>query len=761
MKLRNNNKGVALISVMIVAMIAMILATVVLELTYNSLLSRRVNSRSNKNFYEAEFAVNNVETTLQAVSAYAASMATTDSSKTFSQHAAEAILKSSSLSSTDITASANYSAIADYFFSQMDEDVKKVLGYNNGTTRLLSNDPSTAKFEITGIKQEPGQGGSVTFTVHFKYEGKDSNGNNNGFLTDITTDLVINDVTDRSNPTNFALGSYSMFAGSGATFYNGSSDLSNGQIASFTQEGNAYIGTIDGSADALTIEQMILIFDGMNVFVNGDIRVTNHGGIMFSAMPKKDSEGNTSKPLITIRGTIYLDDTSVLSIAQGCNIVCEDIKVYISQVGEYVSVFDGVAYSSYVADGTNTVTEYPGMFPYMKDDKAEVFAKTPLNYHTDWYSKKTSGCIVYHEGIEQEDGSYLGGKSYVIVPSGDHKNFHKAGDEEMVSVGMTLNCDNQLQGAEAVTNVWDFNDQQFTCDAELASILNVPLLKWQNQQGSNISRDKTQKIAHDTDETIDYNNPVFVNNSSGGNSVLVYPIQSVNKEGPRTSDASLNKFTDKSAFSDYDYEDYASKFTSIKNGDYANVETEIKSTIIPEITKNQVMVLVSQNGLTVQPNNSIKFICTYGNPIVQFNGGESFVGLYISGEHLSYSTMAKGNSISYSILALADADPTFKESLKNLLNELQFTTNYDSSYFRSVQKSGDRYLPNGNSQGTFNALGYEGYRYAYAMGSMNSLFYGGFPSLLEVPDTDQISQYVSMNQKSNYDYVMVQNWKTN
>ena len=93
--------------------------------------------------------------------------------------------------------------------------------------------------------------------------------------------------------------------------------------------------------------------------------------------------------------------------------VCEDIKVYIYEVGEYVSIFDGVPYSSYVQDGTNTVKEYPGMFPYQVDDKSQVFGKSILNYESYWYTKKTAGCVLFHSGEKQADGSYKGKKSYV------------------------------------------------------------------------------------------------------------------------------------------------------------------------------------------------------------------------------------------------------------------------------------------------------------------------------------------------------------
>ena len=56
-KIQKDNRGIALVSVMVLLTVCMLLATVIIEITYSSMISRRVNTRSDNNFYSAESAV--------------------------------------------------------------------------------------------------------------------------------------------------------------------------------------------------------------------------------------------------------------------------------------------------------------------------------------------------------------------------------------------------------------------------------------------------------------------------------------------------------------------------------------------------------------------------------------------------------------------------------------------------------------------------------------------------------------------------------
>jgi cell division GTPase FtsZ len=103
------------------------IATVVLQLTYRSLLSRGVNKKSDDNFYSSESALDDIETVLQNIAVNSINSVQSDSSgnTTFINAAQAALVNvtgASDVSSLDNT------QISEYIFNQLDSDTKAILG---------------------------------------------------------------------------------------------------------------------------------------------------------------------------------------------------------------------------------------------------------------------------------------------------------------------------------------------------------------------------------------------------------------------------------------------------------------------------------------------------------------------------------------------------------------------------------------------------------------------------------------------------------
>ena len=752
LKLNKDNQGVALLSVMIVLTVALLLATVVLEVTYNSLLARRSGKNSNVNFYEAEVAVSNVENTLQSISAYSANQTATASEKNFVEIAETILLQSANITdNTKVDNADNYGKIADYLFSQMDLETRKVLGYNNGTTRLETGDTdgSSAKFEVEKITADRKIGGSINVKVRFKYEGKNKNGVSNGYLTDISTELIINDTSDRSNPSGLPAASYSAFAGGGADYYNGDSLSGPQMLNSFTQEGNVYIGKKANTSEAMSVDGTMVLLEGMNIFINGDVNLKDHAGLVFAATPKQtktdDGKTVTENPKTTIRGKIYLDDSSFLTITNGCELVCEDIVLKSNNT----SIFDPngpsyVSFTGYNSQAQNSGKAYYGMFPFPYSKISELKGKKGQSSNNmDWWDKKTGGCVLYRE-VDSAGKEY----SYVVeyttkknAQGKDVEGFYKAGTNEQIK-DILVNHDAQIKGHEATMNIWTSNDKTYEVDSEFASLCNVPVLEYICRHVGNVDRGVRSFANIEIDGTkvmnisseFNYDNPTLLKLEDGsGASLMTYTNLAI--DNLDISNDSSNK----------PYKGLLPEAT----GDYVPV-SGLSSNKFPKMT-----MFYGRNvgrGEVIHCDNTHLYVfCTYDSYIVHPSCGDYFAGLYMTSDKVSFQINGEGNTVAYSISELMDQDEAFAESIPDVLKEMQYTTSLQNCWFNTS-----------TSEGISSKAIKEKYLHQiYSIGSLNSVFINGLPSILEVSDNSGNSIIKTINNQKNFDYVMVQNWVTN
>ena len=116
-----NNRGVAMVSVMIIATVCFLVATIVLEITYTSLLSRKVYRTSNDTMYSAEAAVDDMETVLQSIAVYSIKENKTDPSRHFVDVVEETLKKASGATALTDTAT-----VSDYIYNNLDPYYKKM-----------------------------------------------------------------------------------------------------------------------------------------------------------------------------------------------------------------------------------------------------------------------------------------------------------------------------------------------------------------------------------------------------------------------------------------------------------------------------------------------------------------------------------------------------------------------------------------------------------------------------------------------------------
>lgn len=349
-KIKNDNQGIAMISVIILLGIVMLLAGSLMSVASLSYKMRNISQASKDNFYSAEGAVDEVQSIVQQMA---------------SMRLAEA-----KTSKTDFT-------------TALCADILS-LGANNEERaealrlRLQATTQSNIKeLTISNVSVTPDDSSVVLEDVYIEYE------DSKGFATNIRTDIVVNAPTYTSTP-EVPLGKYSMFVGSGADIQGagGNPNPNANQYAQMIQEGDVYIGAqVSGNVMqdvALNIWGAInVVFEGDSVTINGDIKLDKHASLTFIG---KDVE---------VRGKIILSEKSNLLIGTTTNLVAEDIIVdgHSVKSGACSQIPDGVGNSVY--------------FPFKEDRKTIIPADTSMMEQS--YIGQDKSNIYY---FELTDGQY-------------------------------------------------------------------------------------------------------------------------------------------------------------------------------------------------------------------------------------------------------------------------------------------------------------------------------------------------------------------
>jgi hypothetical protein len=728
--LKSSNRGVALVSVLIALTVCLLVATVVLEITYTSLLSRKVNKYSNDNFYSSETALDDVETVLQNVAVYTMNQLKTESSTEFIESAASTLLASSGATSLNDT-----DAISQYLFSQLTDETKAVLGKQtealDGTTTY---EYDSSKFKITTVEKDITTSSSskstLTFSVELNYIDPDTN-----YETRIATDLIMNDVTHRTPAASYSIGSYSMFTGGGATFTGNDSTTS---LSCFIQEGNAYIGMMTDSAPtALNITgQTSVIFDGNRIIINGDVYVKN--GTLIFAGDKVDD----TRTEVDIRGTLYIYNDAAVVLSDGVDLMVKDIK-YIDSSGNKSSVFtDGKSYIN-----TLTTTKYTDcLYPYTVDNVEALKTMSETTVVKDWTDSKTKGCIL---GYNKDTGV-----SQVIAYNSTDKNWYYV-DKKTTTTnnddGTTTESTDFVLGAkfdglinhsdyfmpEALATVWTCDDTQENVDAEMCHFVNMDVLYWQKLYGNG--------------NVIDYSRAQSIKALAGGSSAST-SAGTVGYESPSgyTFDVRLVDGITTSLLK--------ANSDSIKNvtGDYYNSIVSGK-TVKGKTLTGATIFIGSNGGFVVNDSvgkNSLALTVAWTAYGFGMNSGQ-FTGLNLSASKIAFSVNGKGAVTSYSILGANDdyTDQTSND-LVDLINELKYLTFFDiNSYFDTKGNGATWYTETGGTSGSWEDF--------YALGSIDSLFVGGLDAFFSTDDTSNAGGDITVNSSNMYNFITVENWQTN
>lgn len=354
-RFRQDDRGIALISVMICVMLCFLLSATIMRVSFLSFLQKSVKKESVNAFYANEGYMDDLKAGLQDVAAHAIAASTTSSNK--------GIAFINSIESQIKTASGGTSITQAGVIAFLTNQLNKTAG---GGKVKITSDASTP---ITVTKSADGKEILIK-NVIIQYESfvDADNVSKNGYVSEVKTDIRFRapfyELEEGGNSTT-----YSIVAANGATMADGQGSGRN-QWGNLKQNGDIYIGYTRGTvtvayedapantkpyvakASALTVKQhMSYWLTGDSVIINGDVNISDHSNFIF-----------TGKKL-EVRGTIYISDNSHLVLStKNTSITCKDIVVGSKSVkgGEYgypsVTATSGlpVDYDTSTMDNNNT-----------------------------------------------------------------------------------------------------------------------------------------------------------------------------------------------------------------------------------------------------------------------------------------------------------------------------------------------------------------------------------------------------------------------
>lgn len=729
LKRKLNDEGIALVSVMIVLTVCLLIASTILEITYFSLLSRRISTKSTDNFYSAEVALEDMETVLQSVALYSVNQIRSNPTTNFVDLATQTL--NTSAGTTDISSTAGKAALSRYLFNSLDDDIKKILGTESGGTYVYS----ASNFKVTdvGVKTDGG-GGTVktalVITVEFNYV------NENGFMTSISTDIVMRDVTTRTPATAESIGSYSCFNGGGADFPE-SNDYSTGEVVYF-QEGSCYFGTQAGTSTSVSVKKVGLIFDGDRVIFNGDLVLKDHAYVAFDGYHVK-SDGSVVYPMVDVKGKVYIDSTSAMIISEGCDFMCQDI-VFVDGTTEY-SAFAGT--KPYIK--ANGSQHYPAMFPLNTDSKNLVMTNGTQALHGDWFSggftNKVGGAVLYRV---PEGGTNAG--TYVMQYNASSGNWTTLGGP---TVGATINHSDSF-GTEALATVFCHDGTAQTVDAELAVVDNIQVMYMQTKIGDGA-------VVKGSSRVINKNIAGVI--SSLDYSATADPMKDQLDAYFTKQNFTLGPINDLRIYT-------INGVTQSNLSSYLTDASVAKAYLAPlrnnalgSGTPDYYVNLGSSAGVTVNASNdNLHLLNNLLGYDVQMNGGQNTVGIFISADKVVYKPMGKGTIVARSILSVKDKYGAGSEVWTNMQKSvvaIAFSENAQDNLWQV--SAGTPLHPDLLGSNTSTDM----YQNAYALGMVNNTFENGVASLLDETTGGGGIADVSVNINGMYDLISVQNWTVN
>ena len=381
-----DDRGIALISVMVCIMLSFLLSATILRVSLLSYLQKGVAKQATDTFYENESYLDDIKMGIQQKMAVAMTSSTTKSQATFITNFKKALLGDASWAS---------------------DKAKVAAALKSMITTTNSTDVSVTVNGDCFVAQGNGEFVIKDVIIEFTDSSKD------GYYSKIKTDIRIRSPFYETSSS----GGYSMIAG-GGSFSVGSGS----QAGTVRQKGGIYIGYMNGSyADTTRFSQTFkaakalevagkqnLIYEG-DVLMNGDLYISDSSRVVFL--------GNA-----TIRGTIFISSNSKLIIQDGKTLKCRDIIVNVSE--------KNASYSVSTPDGGSQSRNYKAC------NTSGVAKDQSVATATGGYS---------HTALTSKVSSYLplANKDYQDIPGGSD-SFYSAFDNK----GPLFYCTN-VNGNEA------------------------------------------------------------------------------------------------------------------------------------------------------------------------------------------------------------------------------------------------------------------------------------------------------------------------
>lgn len=363
-RMKEDNRGIALISVMICVMLSFLLSATIMRVSLLSYLQKGIAKQATTTFYENETFVDDIKLGVQ-------------------QKVAMAFANSSSTSQTSFLANFKSALLASGTGTTEKAQLESALASFISNTEALKVVSVTVDGEGGVLFKPEGEGEYVIKNVRIEY----TDNTKDGYISKIKTDIRIKSPFYMTVPDDDG-SDYSFVASNGAVVADGQGSNRN-QWGSLRQNGNVYVGynkattvvkkNAEGtwyldSATAIELKQyMSYWLTGDRVIINGDLKISNHSNFIF-----------TGKSL-EVRGTIYIDNQNSHLILAGTNtkVLCRDIKI------------NGVSVSSsYAASSTPSIDGLPIDFT----DQAQP--------RTTWNGAASS--IAYYTGTTGQNGKTAG-----------------------------------------------------------------------------------------------------------------------------------------------------------------------------------------------------------------------------------------------------------------------------------------------------------------------------------------------------------------
>lgn len=735
-----NNRGMALVSVLIVITLIGLLGTSILNLSYLAYQRKLVEKKDTENFYANEAVIDTIKSVLQNVAASAlGEVNDTDDFAAAAKTDIENAVTSAGKSSLE-------EYLLDYVVDAMGTEVEEAItdsdhGGNGGSF-------SVGAMEISGDSL-------YIRDVVVEYV------NDEGYTSKISTDIVINAPTYASDA-EVPLGTYSMFAGSGASVtssagLNTGHDLNNMRYNA--QQGNVYFGsqtsdtsvslTLGTESDISMGMASVLSIGGTNAIFNGNVILYPGSTLIFTG-------GDGSEACnIQVNGYIILGAGSTLLLPSNVNLVCKGILVY-----TYDSDGNVTGTTSYSYTNESTVSEF---YPVKKS------AVSSSTIYTSKYLSNTVDVadVLYETGMLKDDSSIIDDR-FANIYSG-----RKISDDSMYSnyttdaagvymldtsytlgTGWSRSVSDQYYALSCSNGVWSCGKSglyngNITCsesdtkldqeelvlyngtyyDAEFWDFINVPVLCITTQDakiGYCLSNYVSSSNASTTNNT--YTEVKFSDLSTKYSSYsnILNILWNNTTTGDNSYDISTRKLiipTDSATTEAITWSDYSVAYNGV--------------TYTPSADRTQISSVAQPVNVG---DDALAFCINIESFNVQLNSGY-YVGLFMSAGKVEF-TAGSGVTIGTSILEMA----------KNL------TTNGLSDSDNKLRVYLEK-LATGVTKTSFSSVQlYSNGPYAYEFLLVDNIFNGGISSLWTTTSSGGSSGSSSSVDNSSTNFVDTENW---